>query len=69
MKDLIDGDMVAILDQARCRAGRAEDAIALLVDAAALGLSEGDFDPSVIVLRLCETFNALHLAKHGMTMQ
>lgn len=43
---------------------RPEDAIALLVDAAAFGLNEGDFDPTPIIRRLRDTFDLLHITKH-----
>ncbi|SEN90379.1 hypothetical protein SAMN04489859_102156 [Paracoccus alcaliphilus] len=43
---------------------RPEDAIALLVDAAAFGLNEGDFDPTSIIRRLRDTFDLLHITKH-----
>lgn len=43
---------------------RPEDAIALLVDAAAFALNEGDFDPTPIIRRLRDTFDLLHITKH-----
>lgn len=59
-----DPDMAALWLAALDRESRPEDAIALLADACALGLSLGDFDPTAILQRLCDTFNALHIEKH-----
>lgn len=52
--------------QAACAAeARPDDAIALLIDAAALGLVAHDFDPGPILQRLQGSFDALMIAKHG----
>ncbi|WP_287882732.1 hypothetical protein [Paracoccus sp. (in: a-proteobacteria)] len=56
--------MVALWEEALAHEGRPEDAIALLADACAYGLNEGDFDPRPIVDRLHASFSSLHRAKH-----
>ena len=56
--------MLQIWDAALELEARPEDAIALLVDAAAFGLNEGDFDPTSIIRRLRDTFDLLHITKH-----
>lgn len=43
---------------------RREDAIALLADACAFGLNEGDFQIEPIIEQLRDTFTTLHVAKH-----
>lgn len=40
------------------------EALVLLADAVALGLSEGDFDPTAILDRVRESFEAFHIDKH-----
>lgn len=46
-------------------AGSLEDAIALLIDAAAYGLNLGDYDPGMMQARLRDSFDALHIAKYA----
>lgn len=54
----------ALWEEALAHEARPEDAIALLADACAYGLNEGDFDPRPIVDRLTTTLHRLHFAKH-----
>lgn len=56
---------IAILDAAREMEQRPEDAMALLADAIAIGLNEGDFDPEGICSRIRESFETLHIAKYA----
>ena len=56
--------MLAMWEAALEHEARPDDAIALLADACAFGLNEGDFDPAPILQRISATFNALHVAKH-----
>ena len=56
--------MVAMWEAALELEERPADAIALLADACAFGLSEGDFHPDAIIERLRHTFDQLHFVKH-----
>ncbi|WP_157403968.1 hypothetical protein [Paracoccus sp. N5] len=59
------GSMIALWEEALAHEERPEDAIALLADACAYGLNEGDFDPRPIEDRLRASFSSLHRAKHA----
>lgn len=64
VQEQVASSMVDLWHEALAREPRPEDAIALLADACAFGLNEGDFDPLPIVERLRSAFNKLHFAKH-----
>lgn len=55
----------AILNAAREIEAHPEDALALLADAIAVGLSDGDFIPDAIISRIRESYEILHIAKHA----
>ena len=56
--------MIDMWERACMHHDRPEDAIALLADTIALGLSEGDFDYRPILDRIVTSFDQLHIAKH-----
>lgn len=56
--------MLDLWEIAQSMEERPEDAIALLADACAFGLNEGDFDPTPIIERLRQSYDQLHIAKH-----
>lgn len=65
----VSASMLELWSVALDQEDRVEDAIALLVDAAAFGLAQGDFDPSPIHWRLQESFDHLMIMKHGRMVQ
>jgi len=63
-REKIISSMLAMWEAALELEPRPDDAIALLADACAFGLNEGDFGPAPILQRISATFDALHVAKH-----